>query len=251
MRKSQPGLSQEEKEFWKAHCKENGLWKQFIARRESLKENDISGAAAWLQSAESLGYVHHEDPKRGHLTGVECPLCDSQDQVRTADSLEVTPTDDIPPDDDVPLEKAKTRSKIGHFGIADAMLMPKEMALAKPKQEITLDVGWVIEHLGVAGMKPQDAPTAKAWSMFVEAKQGAEGFRMVMQHHQKMMPTGKQLDAEKDHGNLGPQRMAEFKAWLDAPEQTSLLTRDVVLQESAEIVPTERVVSRKDLVPGR
>lgn len=282
--KQEPGplLSTVEKEFWKAHCQAHGLWKKFVDRREALKERDISGAAAWLQAATSMGYIHHEDPRRGHLEGEECARCDvlkkeaRMEKDPRGGNLEmmagVPPSDpnsddaggfsgvdskgirsgDIDKMADLAAvgKKVEPRSKFA-WGGTDLLLMPKNMALAKPRQDITADIEWVVEHLGVADMMPEDAPTTRAWSLFTEARSGLEGFRMVMQHHQKMMPTGKQLDAEAAFGDLGEKKLAEFKAWLDSSKQTGLLTNDAVQQEGAEVVPRERVVSRRDLAPRK
>lgn len=276
-----PYLSSVEKEFLKAHFQARGLWQKFVDLREALKERDISGAAAWLQTATSMGYIHHEDPRRGHFEGVACARCDVLKKeeesgqtskvvtMGTANPCVTTPdqasieqggfsgtdpngirTGDIDEMAQVASagKKVEPRSKFA-WGGTDLLLMPKEMALAKPRQDITADIEWVVEHLGVADMIPEDAPSTRAWSLFTEARSGLEGFRMVMQHHQKMMPTGKQLDAEAAFGDLGEKKLAEFKAWLDSSKQTGLLTNDAVQQEGAEVVPTERVVSRRDLAP--
>ncbi len=274
-----PYLSSVEKEFLKAHFPARGMWKQFVDRREALKERDISGAAAWLQAATSMGYIHHEDPRRGHFEGMACARCDvlkkekdsngaghgdAKPCVTTPDQASIdqggfsgTDSNGIQSGDIDEMaqvaaagKKVEPRSKFA-WGGTDLLLMPKEMALSKPRQDITADIEWVVEHLGVADMMPEDAPTTRAWSLFTEARSGLEGFRMVMQHHQKMMPTGKQLDAEAAFGDLGEKKLAEFKAWLDSSKQTGLLTNDAVQQEGAEVVPSERVVSRRDLAPRK
>jgi len=255
-------LSTVEKEYIRAYFQAHDLWKQFVDRREALKERDISGAAAWLQAAVSMGYIHHEDPRRGHFEGEDCDRCGvlkKEAETGNGDNKASIEGDDSDPPPVGKLEtmaevaagkKVEPRSKFA-WGGTDLLLMPKEMALAKPRQDITADIEWVVEHLGVADMMPEDAPTTRAWSLFTEARSGLEGFRMVMQHHQKMMPTGKQLDAEAAFGDLGEKKLAEFKAWLDSSKQTGLLTHDAVQQEGAEVVPSERVLSRRDLAPRK
>lgn len=272
-------LSTVEKEYVRAYFQAHDLWKKFVDRREALKERDISGATAWLQAAVSMGYIHHENPRRGHFQGVECARCDALKKEKDsngagngdANSCETTPDQasieqggfsgrdstgirsgsiDKMSQGAAAGKKVEPRSKFA-WGGTDLLLMPKAMALSKPRQDITADIEWVVEHLGVADMMPEDAPTTRAWSLFTEARSGLEGFRMVMQHHQKMMPTGKQLDAEAAFGDLGEKKLAEFKAWLDSSKQTGLLTHDAVQQEGAEVVPSERVVSRRDLAPRK
>lgn len=232
--------------------KESRRWEKFVSLRESLKERGVSGASAWLAAARQLGWVHHENPRRGHWCGESCTVCveHGEGEQRIEDpSVGITPGAEASPEE---LEKNAQRKQGSYVNFdRDMVLMPKEMANAKPRQDITADVEWVVENLAVEGVKPADSPTARAWSLYSECKVSQRMKEVIFQHHSKMMPTGKQLEAESAHGDLGAKKLAEFENFLDGEEHVGLLGADALQLQSAENTASERVVSEKDLATRR
>ena len=251
-------FSQSEKLEWKNTVRQLGVWEQFTSLRESLKKKGVSGGSAWLQAARQMGWVHHESPKRfGHMRGEECEVCaqfgEGQGSSKDA-QVSVTPGDKLPRGslpktaEDV---VAGHKSKKGSYSPRDMVMMPKDMAQEKPRQEISADIEWVVENLAIEGVNPKDAPTARAWSLYSTAKVSQKGFEMVMAHHSKMMPTGKQLEQESGFGDLGAKKLAEFEDFLDGEEHIGLLGADALQLQSTENTASERVVSQADLETRR
>jgi hypothetical protein len=244
-RKPNWGLSKSEQKFLRAHLRETGKWDSFVALRESLKNRDMPGGAAWLSASAQFGWVHHEESGRGHPKGDPCEECDSVTGA-TTDHVD-TNTAPTPEDYTTTNGSSKPFKEPTFLAKSKLEMMPKEMAAEKPRQDITADVEWVTENLGVSGLKPEDAPSSRAWSWYIQALYDNNAYRMVMQHSTKLMPTGKQLEQEGKHGNLGTKRLAEFEAYLDSEESTRLLAADAVQQQGAQVAPTERVISQADL----
>lgn len=250
-RKAIPTLPKHEQKSLRSHLRRVGRWDEFVKIREALKDRDMPGAAAWIHASEQIGWIRHEGEIRNHLKGYACVECDSEATApndspdsNSAGHGAASPCDaGLPPAsiDRGPEKKPTFLAK------SKLEMMPKEMAAEKPRQEITADVEWVTENLGVSGLKPEDAPSSRAWSWYIQALYDNNAYRMVMDHSKKLMPTGKQLERESKHGNLGTKRLAEFETYLDSEECARLLAADAVQQQGAEIAPTERVISQADL----
>lgn len=261
-----------EKTLWKKASRDRDLWKQFLELREALKAKGMSGGSAWLAAARQLGWVHHENPRSGHMRGDPCEVCAqfgegdqgiNQDKVKGArEAIEaggsnyaaaVSTSTSRFGEAARSLEAAAKEGKFPKIGTKpssyashDIVLMPKEMAQSKPRQDISADIEWVVEQLAIEGVTPEDAPTARAWSLYSIAKVSQLGMQMVLQHHKSMMPTGKQLNAESNHGDLSGKRLAEFESYLDSDEHVGLLGSDALQLQGAEEPASERVVSKAD-----
>lgn len=271
-----------ERQAWKNTAHELGLWEQFVSLRESLKNKGVSGGSAWLQAARQLGWVHHEDPRAGHMRGEECERCAQfgegdqgvrQDKIfdeghlkavrREVGNLKADPIDqgclaairgNPKTAEDVVAEhnaKAGSYPAIPPSSGRNMVMMPKAMAEEKPRQDISADIEWVVENLAIEGVTPKDAPTARAWSLYSTAKVSQKGLEMILGHHSKMMPTGKQLEQESGFGDLGAKKLAEFESFLDGEEHVGLLGADALQLQSAENTSSERVVSETDLETRR
>lgn len=237
-----------EKKCWKKTARDRDLWMQFMELRESLKSKGMSGGSAWLAAARQLGWVHHENPRSGHMRGDPCEVCAqfgegdqgiNQDKAKGArEAIQAGETDSA--------EAVSAPAKPSSYASHDIVLMPKEMANSKTRQDISADIEWVVEQLAIEGVTPEDAPTARAWSLYSIAKVSQLGMQMVLQHHKSMMPTGKQLNAESNHGNLSGKKLAEFESYLDSDEHVGLLGSDALQLQGAEEPASERVVSKAD-----
>ncbi len=237
-----------EKSLWKKTARERDLWKQFLELREALKTRGMSGGSAWLAAARQLGWVHHENPRTGHMRGDPCEVCVqfgegdqgvNQDKVASAQEAVQTGETNY-------TGVTSTPTKPSSYASHDIVLMPKEMAKSKPRQDISADIEWVVEQLAIEGVTPEDAPSARAWSLYSIAKVSQLGMQMVLQHHKSMMPTGKQLNAESNHADLADKKLAEFESYLDSDEHVGLLGSDALQLQGAEEPASERVVSKAD-----
>ena len=237
-----------EKSAWKKASRERDLWKPFLELREALKAKGMSGGSAWLAAARQLGWVHHENPRSGHMRGDPCDVCAQfgegdqgagQDKAKGAQEAIQAGKTDSP-------AAVSTSARASSCASHDIVLMPKEMANSKPRQDISADIEWVVEQLAIEGVTPEDAPTARAWSLYSIAKASQLGMQMVLQHHKSMMPTGKQLNAGSNHGDLSGKRLAEFESYLDGDEHVGLLGSDALQCQGAEEPASERVVSKAD-----
>lgn len=257
-----------EKQLWKKTARDLEIWEQFKSLRESLKNKGVSGGSAWLQAARQLGWVHHEDPKPfGHMRGEECEVCaqfgEGDQGAKTSAKVEtVGPQSigthermgDVKSAEDVVAEhkdKAGSYPAIPPSSGRNMVMMPKEMAEEKPRQDISADIEWVVENLAIEGVTPKDAPTARAWSLYSTAKVSQKGLEMILAHHSKMMPTGKQLEQESGFGDLGAKKLVEFESFLDSQEHIGLLGADALQLQSTENTASERVVSETDLETRR
>jgi hypothetical protein len=252
-----PILSRKEKEAWKKIAQERDIFKEFVKHREALKDKNVSGPSAWLEAAQLMGWVHHEkDPHYtsfGHMQDQagDCPDCEDVPvkKVSLDDRLEPLPSEGIvtpQKDASLPVERAPARvTKDGR------VLMSREMAAEKPSQPITADVEWAVEHTAIDGILPQDAPTAKAWSLYSNAMASVKSMEGLMQHHQRMMPTGKQLDKESGFGDLAPRKLVEWEKYLESTEHIGILGADALLLSTTEIPSMERVVSQEGLKARR
>lgn len=249
-----------ERQAWKNTAHELGLWEQFVSLRESLKNKGVSGGSAWLQAARQLGWVHHEDPKRfGHMRGEECERCaqfgEGDQGARIQERRDALPAKEEPKTAEG--VAAEHKSNAGSYPAIppssgrNMVMMPKAMAEEKPRQDISADIEWVVENLAIEGVTPKDAPTARAWSLYSTAKVSQKGLEMILGHHSKMMPTGKQLEQESGFGDLGAKKLAEFESFLDGEEHVGLLGADALQLQSAENTSSERVVSETDLETRR
>lgn len=243
-----------EKQRWKQTARDRDLWKQFLELREALKARGMSGGSAWLAAARQLGWVHHENPRSGHMRGDSCEVCA---QFGEGDQGVQHPAEVLPANRfSEAAQSLETAAKEGRFPkigtkpssytSSDIVMMPKEMAESKPRQDISADIEWVVEQLAIEGVTPEDAPTARAWSLYSIAKVSQKGMEMVLQHHKAMMPTGKQLNAESNHGDLAGKKLAEFESYLDGDEHVGLLGSDALQLQGAEEPASERVVSKAD-----
>ncbi len=237
-----------EKKCWKKTARDRDLWMRFMELREALKGRGMSGGSAWLAAARQLGWVHHENPRSGHMRGDPCEVCaqfgegdqgpKAPPKIETAGAASLGTS--------VRLDEIAASVKPGSYARNDIVLMPKEMAESKPRQDISADIEWVVEQLAIEGVTPEDAPTARAWSLYSIAKVSQLGMQMVLQHHKSMMPTGKQLNAESNHGDLSGKKLAEFESYLDSNEHVGLLGSDALQLQGAEEPASERVVSKAD-----
>jgi len=230
-----------EREDWKKIARVLNIWQKFKDIRESLKDKGVSGSSAWLAAARQLGWVHHDRPKHGHMRGDACEFCE---QFGEGDQDSGSPGEE----ESSPAVNVERGSIVsGSYVNRDIVLMPKSMALEKPRQDVSADIEWVVENYAVAGVTPEDAPTARSWSLYSMAKVSQRGFEMVLQHHQRMMPTGKQLEAESGRGELGEKKLAEFESYLDSNEHVGILGADSLQLQGTENASSERVVSEKDV----
>lgn len=261
-----------EKQRWKQTARDRDLWKQFLELREALKTKGMSGGSAWLAAARQLGWVHHENPRSGHMRGDSCEVCaqfgegdqgvDQGKAKGAQEAIQAGKTDSTGAASTSTnrfsevAQSLETAAKEGRFPkigtkpssytSSDIVMMPKEMAESKPRQDISADIEWVVEQLAIEGVTPEDAPTARAWSLYSIAKVSQLGMQMVLQHHKSMMPTGKQLNAESNHGDLAGKKLAEFESYLDGDEHVGLLGSDALQLQGAEEPASERVVSKAD-----
>jgi len=186
----------ERKEYFNKH----NLWKYFLKVRHKLAEDEDVQDIKKDKDAEAL--VH------AIINGEEdWPLSEKK------------PTP-VPPPPEFPVHPPPTLYKLPaelnpnipqdpNFEIP---LITKEMFEEKPEISMRKAVEWVFEHLGIDDMKPEDAPTAGAWSMFETYNQNdSRKIEFYSTFASKLLPTRSQLDIEDSRKG----KTKDVDEWID------------------------------------
>ncbi|AQT69197.1 hypothetical protein STSP2_02384 [Anaerohalosphaera lusitana] len=115
----------ETKEQFKKRLKSEGRWDEFIKLREGLKRDGLSPKEAWAKARREFEPDFESVPVADNCGG-----CDSGDGA----------------------------------GMDSGDGIRRETFAAKPNVTARAVVQWVFDHIDVADVRPEDAPSSGAWS---------------------------------------------------------------------------------------
>ena len=151
----------------RAKMEADGVWESFKRRRAELKDSGDCTPAEANERALAEFYRPDDGMPRG------CRAEASPDRA------------------DAALGSPPTRNTDD-----DSELMSKDQALAGCDTSMLKSVKWVASVLGVTGLKPQDAPSPQAWSLYLTYSPRGKWEKFWEKFGTAMMPTKSDIEAK-------------------------------------------------------